>query len=52
MLEYKYFGYARYFKERFGNYINTGVLLCNLKELRKGNIAQKFVEIKRSIIQQ
>ena len=38
MLEYKYFGYARYFKERFGNYINTGVLLCNLKELRKGNI--------------
>lgn len=44
MLEYKYFGYARYFKERFGNYINTGVLLCNLKELRKGNIAQKFVD--------
>ena len=44
MLEYKFFGYARYFKEKFGNYINTGVLLCNLEELRKGNITQKFVE--------
>ena len=44
MLEYKVFTYARYFKEKFGNYINTGVLLCNLEELRKGNITEKFLE--------
>ena len=47
MLEYKFFGYAKYFKEKFGNYINTGVLLCNLEELRKGNITQKFVDFYR-----
>ena len=44
MLEYKYFGYAKYFPEKFKNYINTGVLLCNLDELRKGNISQKFMQ--------
>ena len=47
MLEYKFFGYAKYFKEKFGNYINTGVLLCNLEELRKGDITKKFVEFYR-----
>jgi len=44
MLEYKVFTYAKYFKGKFGNYINTGVMLCNLEELRKGNITEKFVE--------
>ena len=44
MLEFKVFSYARYFKKRFNNYINTGVLLCNLEELRKGNISEKFIQ--------
>ena len=47
MLEFKYFGYANYFKEKFDNYINTGVLLCNLEELRKGNISDKFIQFYR-----
>ena len=27
---------------KFNNFINTGVLLCNLEELRKGNISEKI----------
>ena len=44
MLEYKVFTYAKYFRGKFDNYINTGVMLCNLEELRKENITEKFVE--------
>ena len=46
MLEYKIFG--KYFKEKFDNFINTGVLLCNLEELRKGNILEKFIEFHKT----
>ena len=28
----------------FNNFINTGVILCNLEELRKGNISSKIIE--------
>ena len=35
---------ASFYKEKFDNYINTGVLLCNLDELRKGNISNKFIK--------
>ena len=28
----------------FNNFINTGVILCNLEELRKGNISSKMIE--------
>ena len=30
------------FNVSFNNFINTGVLLCNLHELRKGNISDVF----------
>ena len=43
MLELKNLNFD-YFPEKFDNYINTGVILCNLEELRKGNISQKFIE--------
>jgi len=35
---------APYYSEKFDNYINTGVILCNLEELRKGNISEKYVQ--------
>ena len=33
--------------ETIDNFINTGVLLCNLEELRKENISQKFIQYYR-----
>ena len=35
---------AKYYIKKFDNYINTGVILCNLEELRKGNISEKYIE--------
>ena len=43
MLEYSDFN-ATYFEKKFKNFINTGVILCNLEELRKGNIYEKYVQ--------
>ena len=34
-------------KEKIDNFINTGVILCNLEELRKENISQKFIQFYR-----
>ena len=39
---------AIYYKEKFYNYINTGVMLCNLDELRKGNISEKFIQFHKT----
>jgi lipopolysaccharide biosynthesis glycosyltransferase len=47
MLE-KWHFYKQYFKKfnvKFTNFINTGVLLCNLEELRKGNISEKIKNV-------
>ena len=35
---------AKYYIKKFDNYINTGVILCNLEELRKGNISEKYIQ--------
>ena len=34
----------------FDNFINTGVLLCNLEELRKGNIYEKYLHFYKNNI--
>ena len=48
MLEFKYIGYFHDYKiPQFNNYINTGVLLFNLDEIRKGNISEKFIQFYR-----
>ena len=44
MPEYKDIYYFLQYKEKFKNFINTGVVLCNLDELRKLNFTNKFVE--------
>ena len=41
---------AIYYKKKFDNYINTGVILCNLEELRKGNISEKYLNFYKSYI--
>ena len=44
MPEYKDIYYFLQYKEKFKNFINTGVVLCNLDELRTLNFANKFAE--------
>ena len=44
MPEYKDIYYFLQYKEKFKNFINTGVVLCNLDELRKLNFTNKFAE--------
>jgi lipopolysaccharide biosynthesis glycosyltransferase len=44
MPEYKDIYYFLQYKEKFKNFINTGVILCNLDELRKLNFSEKFAE--------
>ena len=44
MPEYKDIYYFLQYKEKFKNFINTGVILCNLDELRKFNFSEKFAE--------
>lgn len=39
---------AKYYEKKFDNYINTGVILCNLEELRKGNISKKYMQFYKS----
>ena len=34
--------YFKIYNVSFNNFINTGVMLCNLEELRKGNISYKM----------
>ena len=41
---------AKYYEKKFNNYINTGVILCNLEELRKGNISNKYINFYKSNI--
>ena len=43
MLENRDFN-VTYFKKQFNNFINTGVILCNLDELRKGNIYGRYIQ--------
>ena len=42
MLEMSKFN-MEYSKKKIPNFINTGVILCNLEELRKGNIYKKYI---------
>ena len=44
MPEYKDIYYFLQYKEKFNNFINTGVVLCNIDELRKINFSQKITE--------
>ena len=44
MPEYKDIYYFLQYKEKFNNFINTGVVLCNLDELRKINFTNQFIE--------
>lgn len=44
MLENKDDKFFKKYNSYFNNFINTGVLLCNLEELRKGNISKKIEE--------
>ena len=44
MLEYKNKDFFEKYNTSFNNFINTGVMLCNLEELRKGNVSKKIEE--------
>ena len=44
MLEHKSKNFFINNNVSFNNYINTGVMLCNLDELRKGNISNKLID--------
>ena len=44
MPEYKDNSFFQKYNISFNNFINTGVMLCNLEELRKGNISKKIEE--------
>ena len=44
MPEYKDNSFFQKYNISFNNFINTGVTLCNLEELRKGNISKKIEE--------
>lgn len=44
MLENRYITFFPEYNATFNQYINSGVLLCNLEELRKINITNKYLE--------
>lgn len=44
MLENRRKTYFKKYNASFNTYINSGVLLCNLKELRNANITNKFID--------
>ena len=44
MLENRKHTYFEQYNTSFNQYINSGVLLCNLEELRKNNLTNKYLE--------